>query len=78
MLPMLSAATVLTIFVIWHDVALGTVLLSQEWPHALLVGGVTVLAVIARMNRTTEEPGPRRTAWVGGGSRERTRVHRAA
>jgi predicted anti-sigma-YlaC factor YlaD len=78
MLPMLSAATVLTIFVIWHDVALGTVLISQEWPHALLIGGVTVLAVIARLNRTTDEPGPRRTAWVGGGSGERARVHRAA
>ncbi len=78
MLPMLSAATVLTVFVIWHDVALGTVLINQEWPHALLIGGVAVLAVIARLNRTTDEPGPRRAAWVGGGSRERARVHRAA
>jgi predicted anti-sigma-YlaC factor YlaD len=78
MLPMLSAATVLTVFVIWHDVALGTVLISQEWPHALLIGGVAVLGVIARLNRTTDQPGPRRTASVGGGSRGRARLHRAA
>jgi predicted anti-sigma-YlaC factor YlaD len=78
MLPMLSAATVLTVFVICHDVALGTVLINQEWPHALLIGGVAVLAVIARLNRTTDEPGPRRAAWVGGAAGHRTGLRRVA
>jgi hypothetical protein len=62
----------------WHDVALGTVLIEQEWPHALLVSGVLALAAIARLNRSAESPDPRRTASAGGGSRERARVHRAA
>jgi hypothetical protein len=69
---------VLTVFVISHDIALGTVLIAKEWPHALLVAGVAVLAAIARLNRTTGQPGPRRTALASGGPRHGARVHHAA
>jgi predicted anti-sigma-YlaC factor YlaD len=78
MLPMLSVATLLTVMVIAHDFALGTVAISQEWPHALLVAGVTALAAIARLNRSSTPPDPRRTAWVGGGTGHRAHLHRAA
>lgn len=79
MLPMLSVATLLTVVVLAHDVALGTVLIAQEWPHALLVAGVAALAAIARLNRTSSPPDPRRSAWAGGGtSSQRARLRRAA
>jgi predicted anti-sigma-YlaC factor YlaD len=79
MLPMLSAATLLTVFVISHDIAIGTVVLSAEWPHALLLIGVAALTVIARLNRIQGPPDLDDAYVVGaGGATHRLGINRAA
>jgi predicted anti-sigma-YlaC factor YlaD len=57
-LPMLAAASVITLVVSTRDVVGGRAVVSAEWPHLLLVGGVLVMVAIWRREREGDPPGP--------------------
>ena len=73
-LPMLACASVITLVVSARDVADGQALISAEWPHLLLLGGVVIITVLWRREVAGGEPGPDvRVSSEHGSVRERVR-----